>query len=91
MAEFNAEQIAYAQSAIRSHNFRLRMADTLAEKARIITVRATSAQLKRNRELCGTGLSDILLAHGASGLLNDPSFKSELLKISAVLNEVRGK
>lgn len=86
---YDPEIIKYAQGVITQHQRKIKDADALAEKARIIAVRATSAQLKRNRELCATGLNDILERRDACGLLADPELRSMLLKVSKTLNTGR--
>lgn len=90
MAQSDSMQLA--QAIVSAHKANIRMADTMAKTPRLITQPVVSRQLKRSRELCGTGLSDVLIAKDAVGLFNgDPKFRDLMIQISAELNTVRRK
>lgn len=68
-----------------------RNADNLAKKGRLVFRRPISREVKRNRELCATGLSDILELKDATGLLECPEFRTKLLEVSKQLNSTKAR
>ena len=88
---YSPEQMKFAQSVIAEYNQKLRDADNLAKKAKIYAIKATSAQLKLTREICGRSINDILDSMESTGLLNDPEFRDRILDASKTLNSERRK
>lgn len=79
-------QFNLARGVVKNFKRKLDDADNLVKKARLVTERATSQQLKLNRELCATSMNDILETYSCTSLLDDPEFRFKLLQISAKLN-----